>query len=644
MNQLVSISSSPALPALVAAAGERAGVRFLEFFAANIRNPHTRRAYARAAEEFLAWCADAGVPSIVDVQPLHVGTWIEAATHELAAPSVKQRLAAIRHLFDWLVTGQVVPVNPSSSVRGPSHVVTSGQTPVLDPSEARALLDSIDIGKVAGLRDRALIGLMVYSFARIGAALGMTVEDVYTQNRRLWVRLREKGGKRHAMPCHHNLEEYLVGYLDGVGLRDDPILLFVLSIGAELLTHALGFGDNSPVFALLITAALVVTAIFAFRMLTNPMIQHSGDRPDATHGSARFAADAEARRLTQSAGGLLIGRDRKTGRPLRYDGPAHLLTMAPTRSGKGVGTIIPNLLTADRSVICIDPKGENAHIAGRARNRFGPIHVLDPFAVTGLPSAAFNPLAGLDPNGLDVAEDAATLADALVYDAPGEAGEAHWNEEAKALIAGIVLYVGSEEPPERRTLATLREHLTAAPDAFSALLGRMQGTAAAGGLIARAANRHRGKDNREAAGVLSAAQRHTHFLDSPRMTAVLDHADFAFADLDLHGLAAQQPLQFAHAVFETTYFGRCHHLVVGAHRFLASLAHQPPPAEHQAGAQPVATGNVADRHAGLHRLGNHGELQLGGKAPPAGDPGNHFNLRERVGHRRMPRIIPRPSG
>jgi integrase len=93
---------------------------------------------------------------------------------------------------------------------------------VLDPAEARALLDSIDVATHAGLRDRALIGLMVYSFARIGAALGMTVEDVYTQYRRLWVRLREKGGKRHAMPCHHNLEEYLTAYLDGAGLRGDP--------------------------------------------------------------------------------------------------------------------------------------------------------------------------------------------------------------------------------------------------------------------------------------------------------------------------------------------------------------------------------------------------------------------------------------
>jgi site-specific recombinase XerD len=221
MNQLVPITSGR-LPELVTAAGDRAGTRFLEFFAANIRNPHTRRAYARAADEFLAWCAAAGVLSIGAVQPVHVATWIEAGRRELAAPSVKQRLSAIRHLFDWLVTGQVVPVNPAASVRGPRHVVTSGQTPVLDPSEARALLDSIDTSTVVGLRDRALIGLMVYSFARIGAALGMTVEDVFTQNRRLWVRLREKGGKQHAMPCHHNLEEYLTGYLDGAELRSDP--------------------------------------------------------------------------------------------------------------------------------------------------------------------------------------------------------------------------------------------------------------------------------------------------------------------------------------------------------------------------------------------------------------------------------------
>jgi len=100
--------------------------------------------------------------------------------------------------------------------------MTTAKTPVLAPEEARVLIDSIAITTIAGLRDRALIGLMVFSFARIGAVLGMKVEDVYTQNRRLWVRLREKGGKPHAMPCHHNLETYLAAYIEGAGLASDP--------------------------------------------------------------------------------------------------------------------------------------------------------------------------------------------------------------------------------------------------------------------------------------------------------------------------------------------------------------------------------------------------------------------------------------
>jgi site-specific recombinase XerD len=219
MNQLVPFAHAP--PALIAVAGEHAQLCFIEFFTANIRNPHTRRAYAQATREFLVWCEAAGLSSIAAVRPLHVSAYIEQLTHERSAPTVKQRLAAIRHLFDWLVVGQVIPMNPAASVRGPKHIVKKGKTPVLSPKEARKLLESIDVSIHAGLRDRALIGLMVYSFARIGAALAMKVEDVYVQNRRLWVRLHEKGGKRHEMPCHHNLESYLEAYLDGSGIRQD---------------------------------------------------------------------------------------------------------------------------------------------------------------------------------------------------------------------------------------------------------------------------------------------------------------------------------------------------------------------------------------------------------------------------------------
>jgi site-specific recombinase XerD len=239
MNELVLIAARTTLPAIIAAAGERASLRFLEFFAANIRNPHTRRAYSRAVAEFIAWCDDNGLTSITAVQPLHVSAWIEQQTREYAAPTAKLRLAALRHLFDWLVTGQVMPANPAGSVRGPSHIVKASKTPVLAPEEARALIDSIETTTPAGLRDRALIGLMVFSFARIGAALGMKVEDVFTQNRRLWVRLREKGGKPHVMPCHHNLETYIAAYIEGAGLADDPKgpLFRTIGRGTRLLTR-----------------------------------------------------------------------------------------------------------------------------------------------------------------------------------------------------------------------------------------------------------------------------------------------------------------------------------------------------------------------------------------------------------------------
>jgi site-specific recombinase XerC len=238
MSQLVTLNGN-ATPGLIVAAGERAAMRFIEFFASAIRNPHTRRAYARAAGDFLVWCAGAGVASITAVQPLHVVAWIELQTQTHAAPTVKQRLAAIRHLFDWLVTGQIVPHNPAASVRGPSHTTKKGKTPVLDASEARQLLDSIDVTTPIGLRDRALIALMVFSFARVGAALAMRVEDVYVQQHRLWVRLREKGCKQHEMPCHHTLEAYLHAYLDGTGIGDDPK-------GPLFRTIARGTGQLSP--------------------------------------------------------------------------------------------------------------------------------------------------------------------------------------------------------------------------------------------------------------------------------------------------------------------------------------------------------------------------------------------------------------
>ena len=227
MNQLVVKSAGRSLgaavdfpvPVVIAEAGEQAARRFLEFFAATIRNRNTRMAYYRAVGAFFAWLERHGI-GLVEVEPLHVATYIEALLATAAKPTVKQHLAAIRHLFDWLVTGQVLAVNPAHAVRGPKHVIKRGKTPVLTEDQARRLLGSIDTSTVVGLRDRALIGVMTYTFARVSAVVGMAVADYYPQGKRWWVRLHEKGGKRHDMPAHHKLEAFLDEYLAAAGIRD----------------------------------------------------------------------------------------------------------------------------------------------------------------------------------------------------------------------------------------------------------------------------------------------------------------------------------------------------------------------------------------------------------------------------------------
>jgi site-specific recombinase XerD len=217
---LTELATAGVVPRIVADAGDKAARRFLEFFAATIHNQNTRAAYYRACCRFFAWCDARGLGELVAIEPIHVAAYVKAMGKDFEKPTVKQHLAAIRMLFDWLVTGQVVAINPAHAVRGPKHVIKRGKTPVLTPDEARKLLDSIDVSTLVGLRDRALIGLMVYSFARVSAAVGMRVEDYYGQGKRWWVRLEEKGGKRHEMPAHHNLEAYLDAYIEGAGLSE----------------------------------------------------------------------------------------------------------------------------------------------------------------------------------------------------------------------------------------------------------------------------------------------------------------------------------------------------------------------------------------------------------------------------------------
>jgi integrase/recombinase XerD len=208
------------LPAAIAAAGARTSERFIDFFTANIRNRNTRMAYAVAVRQFFNWCEQRGL-RLEAIRPTTVAAYIEQLGTDMAKPSVKQHLAAIRQLFDYLVTGGILLSNPAGAVRGPKYVVKRGKTPVLSADQARQLLDSIDVAELSGLRDRALIGVMVYTFARVSAVTTMRVEDYFEHGKRAWLRLHEKGGKRHEVPCHHNLTEYLDAWIQTAKIEGD---------------------------------------------------------------------------------------------------------------------------------------------------------------------------------------------------------------------------------------------------------------------------------------------------------------------------------------------------------------------------------------------------------------------------------------
>jgi site-specific recombinase XerD len=288
-----------AVPALILDAGEQAAWHFLDFFTARIPNDNTRAAYKHAVYCFFAWCHRKRL-KLAGIRPSFVATYLKELGKDVSVPTVKQHLAAIRMLFDWLVIGQLLPFNPASSVRAPKYVIKQGKTPVLTAEEARLLLDTIlparstvlavdaerrtvtvrleETGKekvievrdemrlltedrrktfrlielvtddklsvvqregeivalcrgwghhsLTDLRDRALIAVMLYSFARVSAAIGMNVEDYFQKGKRGWFRLHEKGGKYHEVPAHHNAERYVDNYLEAAGIDDRKGPLF----------------------------------------------------------------------------------------------------------------------------------------------------------------------------------------------------------------------------------------------------------------------------------------------------------------------------------------------------------------------------------------------------------------------------------
>lgn len=210
------------VPAIISHSHADAAEHFIGFFTATIRNQNTRSAYMHAVADFLRWKGIRGLQSVHDIRPIHVAAYIEAAGDVLATQTVKQRLAAVKGLFDWLVRKGVMSSNPAQSVRGPSYELARGKTPILSAKQTRQLLESIPGEGVVNLRDRALIALMTYSFARISAAIGMNVEDVVQTAGRSWVRLHEKRGKVHELPVHHKLLDHLDAYMSAANLAAEP--------------------------------------------------------------------------------------------------------------------------------------------------------------------------------------------------------------------------------------------------------------------------------------------------------------------------------------------------------------------------------------------------------------------------------------
>ena len=225
------------IPELIATAGPEVTETYIDFFTSTIRNRNTRQAYARACWQFFDWCAAHGL-ELTTVRPFHVAAWIEDFPG--SKPTIKQKLAAVRMLYDFLVVRQITPSNPAHSVRGPKYVVKKGKTPVWSREDAKTLLNSIPKDSVSGLRDLALIAAMFYSFARVSAVLKLKVDDYYHNGVRRRLRLHEKGGKEHEMPVHHLLEQILNEYIVAAGLQSgQPLFQSVNSLGTAVTGRAL---------------------------------------------------------------------------------------------------------------------------------------------------------------------------------------------------------------------------------------------------------------------------------------------------------------------------------------------------------------------------------------------------------------------
>jgi site-specific recombinase XerD len=209
-------------PAIVTAAGSGAEFAWDEFFKGQLANAHTRKNYAHAVREFLDWCdhPDRKIP-LVRITPGDVGDYL--ASLPVATPTKKLRLAALRKFFDVLVVRHVVILNPAASVRAERYAVVEGKTPEISAKQARKLLESVDTTTLVGLRDRAIIAVLIYTAARVGAVAKLTLKSLKHDGTQYALRFSEKGGKSREIPVRHDLEQFLHAYMEAAVINEGPL-------------------------------------------------------------------------------------------------------------------------------------------------------------------------------------------------------------------------------------------------------------------------------------------------------------------------------------------------------------------------------------------------------------------------------------
>ena len=234
------------LPALIAESGDAARFAWEEFIYGRLPNHQTRRVYRRAIERFFEWCHDRQL-ELVRIAPADVGRYLDSLP--LAATTKKVHLAAIRHLFDELVTRHAVVLNPALSVRTERVEVIEGKTPEITAKQVRKLFATIDTSHVVGLRDRAIVGILVYTAARVGAVAKIRHGDFYDAGDQYCLRFNEKGGKSREIPVRHDLRGFLLDYLRAAGLdysdKTSPLFRTTTRRTKQLTTRSMTADDMS---------------------------------------------------------------------------------------------------------------------------------------------------------------------------------------------------------------------------------------------------------------------------------------------------------------------------------------------------------------------------------------------------------------